>query len=300
MDVRQIRQILAIQQSGSFARAAEELGVSQPAISKSIARLEDELGFRLFDRSGSGARVTPLGALLVERAERVLSEADRLEQFVELASTGQIGKIRIGLGPVLRHQFLPRFAEALVRRWPNLNISIDTDRRERLIEDLKASRLDIIIAARAEELMGPDYLVTEILREPAVVVASPDHPLAGLDHVSVEAFLEYPCAGSAPVSMLTAQGSALAPPVEVRQENRIECNDERTLKALARRGLVTLFASRHMVRDDIAAGSLVPLKLDWRMTLQQLAVCSRAVSHSPIVQESIAVARALGAELGGY
>lgn len=299
MDIRQIRQVLAIQRHGSFARAADELGISQPAMSKSIARLEDELGLRLFDRSGAGARATPTGELVVERAERIISEAEQLQQLVELTSTGRIGRIRVGLGPVLHAEFLPRYAEALARRWPELKISIDVDRRDRLIEDIKTSRYDIVIHARAEELLGPDFVVTEVLREPALVVASPDHPLAALEEVPLDLFLSYPTGGASPDSMLTAQGSVLTPAVETHQENRIECNDERTLKLLAKQGLITLFTARHTVWRELEEGQLVPVKLGWRMTMQQLAVTRRAVSHSPIVREAVAIACRIGVDLGG-
>jgi DNA-binding transcriptional LysR family regulator len=73
MDVRHMRQVLAIHRHGSFVKAADEIGVAQPTLSKSISRLEDELGLRLFDRTGSGAKVTPMGALLVARAETIIA-----------------------------------------------------------------------------------------------------------------------------------------------------------------------------------------------------------------------------------
>src|SRR6185312_15334785 len=95
-------QVVAIAQHGSFGKAAAELGISQPTLSKSIARLEDELRFKLFDRSGWRAQLTPLGAFVVERAERLVAQSQRFEREVDLFALGEFGEVRIGLGPVLR------------------------------------------------------------------------------------------------------------------------------------------------------------------------------------------------------
>jgi len=127
MDIRQLRHMMSIHRMGSFARAAEQLGLAQSTLSKSIARLEDQLGLRLFERSGAGAVVTPMGAVVIAGAERIVEEAERLRRDVELAAAGDLGEIRIGLGPAFRPRFLPRFTEAIVRRWPRLKLMIDVE-----------------------------------------------------------------------------------------------------------------------------------------------------------------------------
>lgn len=160
MDVRHMRQVLAIHRHGSFAKAAEAVGVAQPTLSKSIARLEDELGLTLFDRSGSGARVTPMGALLVSRAEIVIGEAERLARDIELAAAGQIGEARIGVGPAMR-SFLPAFAQALAVRFPQLRLKLNVDLRDRLLADLRTGALDLVITAQSPDPDG-DYVQTEI------------------------------------------------------------------------------------------------------------------------------------------
>lgn len=97
MDVRHMRQVLAIHRRGSFVKAADDVGVAQPTLSKSISRLEDELGLKLFDRSGTGAKVTPMGALIVQRAETIIAEAERLARDIELVAAGQMGEARIAV-----------------------------------------------------------------------------------------------------------------------------------------------------------------------------------------------------------
>lgn len=288
MDVRHMRQVLAIHRHGSFVKAADEVGVAQPTLSKSISRLEDELGLKLFDRSGAGAKVTPMGALIVQRAETIIAEAERLARDIELTAAGRIGEARIGVGPAMRG-VLPGLAAALAARFPSLRLKLHVEMRERLLADLRAGALDVAITAQADDL-GPDYVQFEILSEPVLAVASPDHPLAGREAISVREFAEWPNAGASEPSMLTAQGAQGAPSGFV-QESLIVCDDDATLRALARRGLVTVLANRSVVQADLAAGELVVLPLDWRMTIRIAALMTRATSHSPIFREIVDLAR---------
>ena len=297
MDVRHMRQVLAIHRHGSFVKAAEEVGVAQPTLSKSIARLEDELGLKLFDRTGSGARVTPMGALLVARAETIIADAERLTRDIELVAAGRTGEVRIGLGPALRRMFLPEFAEALATRHPHLRLQLNVERRDRVISDLQSGAVDMAIIGRAAELDGRDYEQTEIMREPVVVMASPSHPLAQLKRISIEEFLRHPNAGPFTPSMLTSAGAQGAFDDDVRQDSLILCNDDAVLKRLAARGLVTLFANQHLVQSELDSGELVKLPLDWSMTVSTVAVTTRAAGHSPIIREIVGLAEQIGRSL---
>ncbi len=283
-----MRQVLAIHRRGSFVKAADDVGVAQPTLSKSISRLEDELGLKLFDRSGAGAKVTPMGALIVQRAETIIAEAERLARDIELVAAGQMGEARIAVGPGMR-SFLPGFAERLARRFPSLRLKLHVDMRDRLLADLRAGAIDVAIMAEADELDG-DYVQFEVLSEPILALASPDHPLAGRPHLTLEEFVAYPNAGAAEPSMLTAPGARGAPEGLV-QDSLIVCNDDATLRQLAKRGLVTLLANQHLVQAELDAGELVVLPLDWRMTIRMAAVMTRATSHSPIFREIVDLAR---------
>jgi DNA-binding transcriptional LysR family regulator len=297
MDVRHMRQVLAIHRHGSFAKAAEAVGVAQPTLSKSIARLEDELGVQLFERSGAGARATPMGALIVARAETIVNEAERLTRDIELTASGQIGEARIGFGPALRAIFLPRFTEALATRRRSLRLSLSVLHRDRLIADLEAGAVDLAIMARADELDDRDYVQIEVLRDPAIAVVSPTHPLARLDHVPVTEFARYPHASGSPSSMLKVRGARGEDTSDLRHESLIMCNDDATLKMLAIRGLATLIIQRHLVREELESGCLVALPMNWRLNLSVTATMTRAASHSPILREIVELAQAVGRDV---
>ncbi|MDI7065621.1 LysR family transcriptional regulator, partial [Klebsiella pneumoniae] len=104
---RRLGHLIALAEEGSFARAAERVHLSQPALSRSIQALEEEVGMKLFDRAARGVAMTAAGRLLVERARRVLFETRCLFRDVELLKAHELGEVRIGLGPYAAVVLLP-------------------------------------------------------------------------------------------------------------------------------------------------------------------------------------------------
>lgn len=299
MDVRHMRQVAAIHRLGSFARAADDLGIAQPTLSKSIARLEDELKLTLFDRSGSGARVTPMGALLVERAERIIGEADRLARDVELVGAGEIGEARIGVGAALRSEFLPQFVEDIATRFPGLRLQVLVEARDKLVTRLLSGNLDMVILVDAADLTPQDVVKHEVFREDSIAVTSPGHPLAGRTTVSLAEFAEHPGVSSpvetgfANVVILGLEGARAA------NSSFFVCNDYEVARRLTIAGLATWVGPAYVVRDDLREGRLVRIDLDWRFDLTFVAAMTRAASHSPVLRQIASSAQTLGRRLVG-
>jgi DNA-binding transcriptional LysR family regulator len=297
MDVRHMRQVLAIHRHGSFAKAAEELGIAQPTLSKSVARLEDELGLKLFDRSGSGAKVTPMGALIVGRAEKIIVEAERLARDVELVAAGQIGEVRVGFGPAMREVILPRLTVALADRYPDLRLHMVVEQRRSLLHDLMAGRMDILIMAGGEDVDAVDVVQTELMRELIVAVAAPHHPLAGRGKVSIDEFAAWPNASpSAGAFFATPTLLGLADP-SVDQTPAYVTNDFGAIRALVDMGRATYVGAEHVLRADIRAGNFAVIDLDWRREVRTVAVMTRAARHSPILQAVVEQAQAICASI---
>jgi DNA-binding transcriptional LysR family regulator len=287
-----MRQILAIHRHGSFIKAAEELGVAQPTLSKSIARLEDELRVMLFDRSGKRTRVTPMGALVVERATELIANANRLERDVGLMADGAFGEARIGLGPGLRPVFAPRFAEAIATRFPKLRLTMMIEHRQHLMEGLRTGEFDIVILVAADELDRLDVVQVEVMRDPFIAVARPDHPLAGRSKIAADEFLRHPVASAGTAfSLAELMGLDDAPSMPPAH---FVSNDYGMIKALIRAGLVSCVGSEHVFHDEIAAGEIVRLDIDWVHEIRLVAVMTRAANHSPILQAIVAEAVRLG------
>lgn len=294
-----MRQVLAIHRHGSFARAAQALAISQPTLSKSIARLEDELKLVLFDRSGTGARVTPMGALIVERAERIVGEAARLRRDVELAAGGMLGKVAIGVDAGLSSTFLVRILEKAADRYPDLRLAMFVDAGDQLRRRMAAGELDMVVTAEAPGAPDPDFVRLPVIEEAAIAVAAPHHPLAGLDFIDRETFARHRSmsppreTGFGTLAVLGLPEAADAP------TEFYVLNDYEPAVRLAIKGVVTLLAPAHVVAPALAEGRLVRLNLDWSLDVAFVAIMPRAAGHSPVLRELAALAADVGREVVG-
>src|SRR4051812_3526439 len=133
MDIRSLSQVLAVQKYGSFAKAAEALGVSQPNLSKTIARLEDQLKLRIFDRTAKGSALTPVGELIVERADAVIAETRNLARDAALLAGGETGVVRIGCTSALQTSLMLPLLRSIVRRYPGLKVHVEAAASARLV-----------------------------------------------------------------------------------------------------------------------------------------------------------------------
>lgn len=182
MDPRRLEQFVAVAQEGGFGRASRRLGISQPALTRSISGLEAELGVRLFERGPRGAVLTPAGDRLLPRALLILNEVNRA--IAELDSSHMLaqGQVRIGVSPNFLTHVMPRVIHDVSTRAPQLNIQVITGTREAIGAKLIARELDVglcivpefVHASRSEttelsfEEIGIEYV------EPYV---APGHPL---------------------------------------------------------------------------------------------------------------------------
>lgn len=285
-----MRQILAIQKHGGFVRAAEELGISQPALSRSVLRLEDELGAKLFDRSRSGAVATPLGLALIERAEHLVMESGRLIRDMELISLGRSGEIRIGIG-LSAITAMPRIAVDLAERFPGLVISLITGSDRLLAADLALKKLDLVVITEAEKFNDQKGAYLPILNYRMLAIARPDHPLVKCETVSLDEFVAYPTVGPFNTQVFTA----LDPIHASRRHNEpapaIITTNLETVKALILDHGMTHIGIEYQFRPHLRAGLIKTIELAWTMEFTLGIAMTRAASHSPVVMQCASTIR---------
>ncbi|HDS1734681.1 LysR substrate-binding domain-containing protein [Pseudomonas sp. BP8] len=175
MDLRDLTYFETIAQLGHLGRAAEKLNRSQPALSKSIQRLEESLGTRLFQRDGRRIKLTDVGELLLERGRQLQMSIAETEREVRDFAGGLIGNIRLGCAASMAEYLLPQLTEALLARAPQLTLQLSIAQDDVLRESLRSGRLDAIICPLIVD--DPRFRSYPILEDEAVVVASADHPL---------------------------------------------------------------------------------------------------------------------------
>jgi DNA-binding transcriptional LysR family regulator len=177
MELRDLQYFEALAATGHVGRAAQRLGLSQPALSKALQRLEGVLGVRLFDR-------TPMGIVLTQAGERLLRRASHVRNAVELAireaadlATGSSGHVRFGTGPAMADGVVPSAIEKLAAAASQATLSVTVGLNDTLIAMLERGELDLVLATFPDRPL--DGFVCEPLHtDELCVVARRGHPLA--------------------------------------------------------------------------------------------------------------------------
>lgn len=188
--LRQIRCFVTVARSKSFVRAAETLGLTQPAVSRSVRELEQNLGHALFDRSTRGAELTSRGRDFFDAAESGLLQILHGAKSV-IGEMGAQEIVRVGALPNVCSQFLPTIVARYKSEFPTVRVEINQGTNMGLLGDLRLGRTDLVIGrlSSSDDMRG---LVFEALYdEPLVFVVRPQHPLAG-DSGGLQDALEYP------------------------------------------------------------------------------------------------------------
>ncbi|GGR82482.1 LysR family transcriptional regulator [Streptomyces nojiriensis] len=201
MELQQMRYVLAVAETNSFTRAAERCLVVQSALSHQIARLERELGARLFERTSRRVRLTPAGEAFLPAARQCLDAAERAAAEVA-AAVGEVrGRLAVGLIPTVAAVDVPGALRDFRRRYPHVRVSLRVGASEDLAERVREGGLDVAFLGLPTTARPQGVAVRELARDRLVAVVAPDHPLAGgpavdLRRLSREVFVDLP-AGTA-------------------------------------------------------------------------------------------------------
>ncbi len=194
MELRHLEQILEICRAGGFSGAARKLQISQPTLSKSIARLEAQLSLKLFDRNGGAARPTAYGAFVAQRAETLLQGVAALSRDLEQLARGEEGRVRIAVGPASRLKPLPELLRRVALRFPKLHVETIQETGPGVMKALHDGRVDMAFGY-SEHAARYGELIRKKLFEDAIVLAvRPGHPTLALTDAGPRELLAYPFA----------------------------------------------------------------------------------------------------------
>jgi LysR family hydrogen peroxide-inducible transcriptional activator len=184
----QLRYFLSVAHHQNFTRAAEELGVSQPALSRSIQKLEEELGQPVFERKSRRLSLTDAGDLLQSRAHQVLTILE--DTKAEITDDGQSGRVRIGAIPTIAPYFLPKILRQFARRYPKASIVVQEDTTDHLIKSCDQGEIDLAILALP--ISAKHLEVEELFEEEMYLVVAPEHPLVQKEKIRLQDAEPYP------------------------------------------------------------------------------------------------------------
>ncbi|MFE7462490.1 LysR family transcriptional regulator [Streptomyces sp. NPDC057499] len=197
MELQQMRYVLAVAELGSFTRAAQRCLVVQSALSHQIARLEKELGARLFDRTSRRVRLTAAGEAFLPEARQALAATERARAEVA-ATAGEVrGRLAVGVIPTVSAVDVPAALSAFHLRHPQVRIVLREGASKDLVQEVRDGTVDVAFLGVLPSYRPKGVSDHELSTGELVAVVSPSHPLAGqrevdLARLAQERFVDYP------------------------------------------------------------------------------------------------------------
>ncbi len=256
VSLRQLRVFVAVAKHASFARAAEEMHLSQPAISMQVKELESAVELPLFERSGRRVRLTMPGEYLLVYARRVLATLKEGGDMMAKLRKVQGGRITIGMVSTAEY-FLPRLLARFRAQHPGVELRLALGNREGLSRLLHDNEVDLAVMGRPPREL--DTRGEPFAAHPLAIVAAPEHPLVRRREIAPKAL-----DGEAFIVREPGSGTRAAMEDFLR-EHRVsvspimEMSSNETIKQAVIAGMGLAFVSLHTVALELAAGQLVVL-----------------------------------------
>lgn len=292
MNLRQLSTIHAIVETGSVSLAAKSLGVSQPALSKIVARTEAELGFSLFDRVGGTVRANAISRMIHARASQVLAMSSQIENDVISFAHGEQGYLRIGYGPATRVRPLPALIDAIAGRFPNVRLLLRQANGVALAAGVQNGEFDFGISYSGNAQTFGDLIRIKLFDNPIVMVAVPGHPIHLEKSPKSGQFLRYAIAS---VGIVEAMRGAFGRVTQIENANlhAFVCDNNSLVIERVLTGAYLGSGARFLFEREIAAGQLVEIPYDWKWKFECWMIVTEAAMTLPLVRLIAEMARGL-------
>lgn len=213
MNLRHLTFFKELARTQHMAKAAENLGISQPSLSYAIKKLEAELGVPLFEADGRNIKLTPIGTVYLKYVTATLNDLSQGNDLVKQLMDPDTGHISLGFTYTLGQQLVPELMSAFQRDEKNQAISFELGQgnSNSLLQDLAAEKYDLILASNVEKLgeqpTADRFDFIPLVQQEVVAAVPSDHVLATKDHLHVQDLAPYPM-------IIFAQNSGLRPLID--------------------------------------------------------------------------------------
>ena len=285
MTLVQLRHLISLAQTGSFSKSAVALFLTQPALSRSVRALENELGQPLFDRIGRRSEVTPFGREVVDRARQIVHAADDLRESGQQLARGMAGSLRIGLGSGPGAMLMTPLLLHMATHHPQLHLEVSRGRTELLERSLRERAIDALVVDARSLTPAPDLRATGTYEMRGSFLCRRGHPLARKrGGVSFDQLREFPIA-STPLSDEVARVlvERYGPEAHPQRCVTLHCEELPSLVELARHTDTVLIAIRAAGPDLVELAMKPALTATARFAIVTLAGRSEAPAL-PIVR----------------
>jgi LysR family transcriptional regulator, low CO2-responsive transcriptional regulator len=265
--LRQLKVFEAVARHRSFSRAAEELHLTQPAVSTQVSKLEEHAGLPLFEQLGKKIHLTPAGAQMLQSSREIIQKFQEAEEAMAQFKGVSGGRLNVSVISAGDY-FFPKLLVEFAQRHEGVTLNFGVCNREELLTQLKENVTDLAVMVRPPE--DEDTVAEPFAPHPYVIVAAPSHPLARTPRIPVyrivrEPFVVREKGSDTWNSMVEGFGGNL-PGLNIAMEIR----STETIKQAVMAGMGVSFLSAHTISRELQAGSLTvldvqgfPLMLHW-------------------------------------
>ncbi|MBL4760524.1 MAG: LysR family transcriptional regulator [Mariprofundaceae bacterium] len=189
MNLREMSYLVAVADLRNFTKAAEQCHVSQPTLSAQIKKMEASLDVKIFERDNKQVMITEEGKDIIQSAEKILQEVERIKEIAEHARNPFSGKFRLGAFPTLATYIFPDMVPQIKRLMPELHLILIEDKTAELIERLHKGEIDAALLALP--IHGESLEVKTLFDDNFLLAVSPSHPLANTTKMNVDKLAQY-------------------------------------------------------------------------------------------------------------
>lgn len=248
MNLKRLEYFCTLVDFGNYTKAAEQIGIAQPALSIAIQKLEKELGLKLINRTEKNALLTAEGKVLYSSATKLLAQARQVE--LELKELGDLtsGSIRLGVSAMMGSYYFPAVLTAFKKEYPKIKIELIEQGTSSLEKMLLNGELDLALVRADKKYEQLCY--SGIIREEIVAGLPTSHPLASNQHISMEQFCKEPLVLFHEGYFLRESVSHYSKTNNVELDIRMETNLIELLKSLVKNGVGITTCLSMILRDD--------------------------------------------------
>jgi LysR family transcriptional regulator, transcriptional activator of the cysJI operon len=273
MDFDQLRLFVDLVRDQSFTKVAERNFITQPAVSLSIQKLEDELGTKLLERTTRRVLVTDEGRILYGYAREILDKAAEVKQLLRERQDRVVGAIRLATVHSVGLYELPASLKEYIRRYPEVNIHVEYKPSDQVYHAVIDGDADLGMVAYPEEKAG--VVVVPFFEDELVLIASEDHPLGKKRRVAMRDLDGHRFVGFQSEIPTRKAIDALLQQEGVRVDMRMECDNIEILKKMVEVGLGISLVPHLSVREEARTGALKVAQIADHTLRRPLAVIHR-------------------------
>lgn len=289
-DLKQLRHFICVVDTGNITRAAELQYITQPALTRSIKKMEERIGAKLLDRTPRSITPTEAGRVLYRYAKIIINQAERALLDVTAVSRGEQGHVHIGIAALFAPTLISHLIPQLSARFPGLHVRITEGFFEDLVAGLVEGEIDVLLSNFPPGVVPPDVVLKPLFEIRTEFVVGASHPLASQKNVTAEDLREAQWAIIKHPHIVDFLDKFFAdeslPPVSVA----IEATSLNTLKSLVLLGQYVAMLPRRWIEKELESGEIKTIRKDGTALVREAGLILRQTeTRRPTVENIIPV-----------